>query len=89
MKTIINSLWTQGLSEKEAASFKEILLNSKLFTLRLTTILDEQIRALENEEVSSEHFNKPGWDVREAFFLGQKKKLRELKSLFEFKNIKD
>lgn len=89
MKTIIHSLWTQGLSEKEAASFKEILLNSKLFTIRLVTILDEQIRALENEEVSSEHFNKPGWAEREAFFLGQKKKLRDLRALFEFKSIKD
>lgn len=85
MTKVISSLWTQGLSEKEAASFKEILLNSRLFTERLSVIIDNQIRALEGEEVSSEHFNKPDWAVRQAFILGQKRQLRDLKTLFAFK----
>ena len=85
MSKLIPSLWTQGLSEKEAASFKEILLNSRLFTERLTQIIDGQLQSLEGEEVSSDHFNKPGWDTRQAFILGQKKQLRALKSLFAFK----
>ena len=85
MKMVIPSLWTQGLSEKEAESFKKILLNSTLFSDRLTKIIDQQILNLEGEEVSSEHFNKPDWAVRQAFILGQKKQLRGLRSLFAFR----
>jgi hypothetical protein len=76
--------WFVGMSSSDKEAFKTVLLNSKTLCRRILEVLEAMEDSIERKELSDEHFNNPEWAVREARYLGEKRKLKEVKDLFSF-----
>lgn len=55
----------------------DLVKNSSIVLGILTDVLRKRLTALEKEETSPEHFDKPSWNERQAYLLGRKKELTE------------
>jgi hypothetical protein len=86
MKTSIPSNWIIGLDEKKAKDFMEVLLNNTMITNRIVEILKMKLNSLDDIQTDEKNFLAPEFAHRQAYILGQKKQIKTMLKLFEFKN---
>lgn len=55
----------------------DLVRNSSTVLNVLLEVLRKRYTALEKEETSPEHFDKPSWNERQAYLLGRKKEIAE------------
>lgn len=74
--------WTNHLqTEEEKERFKESLLHSRWLFDRLTQLLDQMDKSLENQELSTKAYDSPNWQYRQADCNGSKRMIRKIKQL--------
>ena len=76
--------WIAGLSAEAKESFLSILFNNTTLLERFLLILSNMEKSLDRAEISDEHFKTPEWAYRQAAYLGERKALTRVKSLFSF-----
>lgn len=79
----MKSLWVKNLDNEEKERLVFSLKNNTLLINRFLGILQTMKEDLDRRELKEDHFNNPEWAAREAFLLGQKKKLNEIIDLFD------
>jgi hypothetical protein len=82
-------VWTEGMPPDQKAAFCNILNNNTVLLSRLRLILTAMEEGLDREEISETHFKTPEWAYRQAMYLGRRKALRDVKSLFSFLDHKE
>ena len=82
--------WTAHCkTEHEKAQFEADLRRAKPVLERLQTILDEGEEAIENREVDIKYFESPSWAYLQAYRLGSKAMVKNLKKLIDLDKQKD
>lgn len=71
--------WTQHLkTDDDKKRFENSVIGCRYVLERLRDIIDEEIKDIEKTE---EDFNNPSWAYKEAYSIGAKRKLRDLRKL--------
>lgn len=76
--------WIRHLPEDQVAGFKQQVLGNQKLWDRLRDILIEMEGNILRTETSSDMYD-AGYPARQAYLNGQKKVLKELKDLIDFK----
>ena len=77
--------WTEGYDAAKKELFLKTLEHNKMLTDRIVEILYDNLQAVENTELSEDHFTNPEWPIRQALIMGQKKQIKQLLKLFDFR----
>jgi hypothetical protein len=81
--------WTSHLKDEAAKeNFRTVLVSSSIVVDRLIELLQQMEDELSAKEINESHFDKPSWEVRQAFYLGQKARLKSIKDLFKWRTTK-
>lgn len=80
----MNSAWTRHLqTEEEKAEFEQRLQNSKRVLQRLESLIDGELRNLENSELSIKAYESPSWAYLEADKIGYRRCAKFIKRLLD------
>lgn len=77
------SAWTKHLSGEEKKRFQNEVLGSKQVLIRLQTILNEMRDEKEDLELSTDSYNSPNWDYKQADTNGYKRCLKQISKLIK------
>lgn len=72
---------SDGVKREELES---IIRASSTALLRLYDLIEEKELSTNNQEVSESSFDNPNWAAKQAFLLGKKSALADIKALLEF-----
>lgn len=76
--------WTKNLkTQDERDELLQRLKNSEVLD-RLRELIEEYEQNLDRSEISEQVFDKPNWDVRQAWKLGYRAHLNKMKELLTF-----
>lgn len=78
----LKTVWTSGLPAEEVKALVDMLQNSSVLQRRLLQLIDKKINEIEVQETKN-GFDQPSWALHQAFLIGRKKELKDLRSLFE------
>ena len=73
----------KGISLEWGPENLDLVKNSSSILGVLSDVLKKRLAALEKEETSPEHFDKPEFAVRQAYILGRKKEIAETLRLIQ------
>lgn len=76
--------WIKNLPKDEAVEFEKTLRHSTIVLSRLSEILDEQIKNLDRQEMTSEAYDSPSWAYKQAHLNGERSRLTKVKQLLSF-----
>lgn len=80
-------VWTRHLKDAERKQeFIKILKGSKTVFQRLNDLIDEELIKLEKKQLSFAEYDKPNWEVKQADYNADRRRLRQFKSLIAFSN---
>jgi len=86
MSVKLPMVWTQHLKDEEAKeNFRQVLVNNGLVLDRFLDILKNMEDDISQKEIKEEHFEKPEFAVRQAYYLGRKAALKNVKDLFTWR----
>jgi hypothetical protein len=86
MKTSVPSNWIIGLDEGKSKDFIEVLLNNTMITNRIVEILKLKLASLDDAQTDEKNFLAPEFAYRQAYILGQKKQIKTMLKLFDFRS---
>ena len=79
-------VWTQHLRDEAAKqNFRDVLVNNSLILDRFLDILKQYEDEVSSKEIKEEHFEKPEFPTRQAYYLGRKAALKQVKDLFTWR----
>jgi hypothetical protein len=76
--------WTKRVPEDRKPAFVETIRNSTTALGRLWEILDEWEDDLTRQETKVSDFDTPNWELRCAYRLGDRSRIRKLRDLLSF-----
>lgn len=85
MKTGVSLEWFKHpTNTEEKKAFETTLRNSVMVLSRLKEIIVERQNSLLKQDISSDSFDNPNWDYKQAFRNGRYRELQDLKDLIKF-----
>lgn len=82
--------WTQHLKDdEEKARFRNQVFSAKPVLERLYSILEEQEKSLDRNEIDPTSFSNPNWAYLQAFKNGDRFRLNYLKTLIDLDQQKE
>lgn len=81
----INLRWVSHIKDPEKKSeFTKTILASTTMASRLLEILEEEERQIDSSMCSIKEFDSPNWSLKQAFYQGEKSRIKKLRELLEF-----
>lgn len=76
------SVWTKHLrDERHKEEFRQSVRGSKQVLERLGEILDDMDKEINSKELSTDVYDKPNWDYRQAHTNGMRSSIKMIKQL--------
>lgn len=80
----MDTRWFRHVKPEDQENFKATIRNSRTALDRLKEIITDELRSLDNSEMSEDQFEDPNWPFKQSYRNGQRSKIKSLLNLLDF-----
>lgn len=83
------TLWTDHIKDtEEKERFVNQIISAKPVLRHLSSIIDRDLKGLDNQEISVKQFENPNWSHKQAFYNGSRSTYQTIKKIIDIDDQK-